>query len=203
MNIKTKSTKYIIASLGLLSLAGISFVSNPPASANTSSSANVTFTANIAEILSLTCTQPSALTLTNGGTVQSSSHTCTTTTNSASGYAITADTTTATAPADATSNLRTAAGDIIAYGTPAQNSSAWNLTVTAGGSETVTSPVPFGTGAGQSLTQAPVASYGSPTAGLATTITFNASASGSQAAGTYQDVVTYTIAANDPPASGS
>lgn len=218
MNIKTKSTKYIVASLGLLSLAGISFVSNPPASANTSSSANVTFTANIAQIISLYCGTDAStpatpsLTLVNGAsTASTTSHTCTGSTNNSNGYNITANTTTTVAgsPADNTSNLRSANGDTISYGTPANGStitnvSAWNLTVThdtndTNNHETVYSPVALNT----SPSNAPVVNYDTATSGFSTTINFNASASGSQAAGTYQDVVTYTIAANDPSASGS
>ena len=179
----SKSTK-IIAGAGVAALA----IAAIPAIANAATTQNVEYQVVISETLSLTVDDADlSYTLTNGGTAGTGeSSTFTAITNHSSGYQIVAT--------DADTDLANSTSDTIAYGTPSQGTSAWNLTTN-------------GTNLGEALgvlAEADLEGAGAlvhkqatptSTSGVTTTVSYSASASASQAAGTYTDTVLYTVSA--------
>lgn len=188
----SKSTKIIagagVAALAIAAIPAVGSFAVDPSYTNNA----VTYTATINETLSLASSTatPSAEVLTNGGAIVSdSTHTLTAITNHTSGYTVSAVSTNAAAALSSPS-------DSIAYGTPAVGTSAWNLGLTTSESDVTITNAILGTAAWDGTsTSAFEAGTPTTTTGDVVTVTMNASADSDQAAGTYTDVVTYTIAA--------
>ena len=196
---KIKFAALGVAALGVAALpVAASYAVDPTYTNN-----EVTYTATINESLALASSTaaPNAETLTNGGAiVNSASHTLTATTNHTSGYTVSA---VAAKGGDATSltgakeSALANANDGIAYGTPAVGTSAWNLGLTTSESDVTITNAILGTAAWDGTsTSAFEAGTPTTTTGDIVTVTMNASADSDQAAGTYTNTVTYTIAAN-------
>ena len=199
----SKSTKIIagagVAALALAAIPAVASFAVDPTYTNN----EVTYTATINETLSLASSTaaPSAEVLTNGGAVVSTAtHTLTAITNHTSGYTVSASAAkggAATSLTDAEESALANANDGIAYGTPAVGTSAWNLGLATSESDvTIANSGILGTASWDGTsTTAFEASTPTATTGDLVTVTMNASADSDQAAGTYTNTVTYTIAA--------
>ena len=175
----------IIAGAGVAALA---IAAIPAAFSFAATTQDVEYEVVISETLELAVDDADlSYTLTNGGaagTGQASVFTATT--NHSSGYQIVAT--------DADTDLTNATSDTIAYGTPAQGTSAWNLTTNGSNLD-----VALGVLAEADLEGdgALVHKQNTPTSttGVETAVSYSASAASNQAAGTYTDTVRYTVSA--------
>ena len=187
----TKTSTKTLAAFGIVAgVVGMASALSGMADAATSGTTDITATIN--ETLSITAASSVSGTLTNGGAIVELTTSGKTggpsgyfnvITNHASGYTV-------SVKAVSSSSLSNGS-TTIPYGTPTAGSSYWAIyaPTTPGGSATRLSTL--------STTDQTLFTENNPTVstGTTTTVNYKASANSSQASGTYQGKVTYTVAA--------